>query len=128
MSEYVRSTAVDALGNLGPKAELIPALTRLLADQNGKVRESAARALGTIGPATVVSSLMELLADKNDHVRLAAASALGQIGPEAKIAIPALTQLLDDEFEFNEKVRQSAAESLQEINPRPPFGTTVPPY
>ena len=48
--------------------------------------------------------------------------ALGQIGPEAKTAVPALTEVLKDEW-----VRRTATVALGEIGPRlnRPFSATI---
>jgi len=54
------------------------------------------------------------LKDGSNEVRIQAAKALGEIGPEAKPAIPALIQLLDNQYSY---VRSSAAEALEAIGP-----------
>jgi HEAT repeat protein len=57
------------------------ALTRLLNDEDGEVREAGSEALGQIGPAakTAIPALTELLKDKDRQVRQAAAKALEKI-------------------------------------------------
>ena len=45
-------------------------------------------------------------------VRGDAVEALGRIGPDAKMAVPALNELLKD---ANESVRKAAAEALEKI-------------
>ena len=82
-----------ALIEIGSKAE--PALTKLLADQDGDVRNHAAKALAEIGPEAVPDLIQHLgyVANKAGYN---AAMALGKIGPEAKDAIPGLIQLLED--------------------------------
>src|SRR5262249_29129221 len=61
---YVRSSAAEALGNLGSDApEVINALTALLSDKDWQVRSSAAEALGKLGSAApeVINALTALL-------------------------------------------------------------------
>lgn len=85
---------------MGPKAEpAVPALIDNLAVKRfSAVRESAARALGAIGPAAkpAVSHLTPLLSDESVHVQLAVVEALARIGD--KSAVPGLAQALNDEY------------------------------
>ena len=89
-----------------------------LKDKDGKVRVTAAEALGQTGLAAraAIPSLIELLSDKEWKVRHAAAEVLEKMGPEAKAAIPALTELLRDEKRI---VRVAAAEALAKMGPEP---------
>jgi HEAT repeat protein len=89
----------------------VPALTKLLKDDNVYTRWMAARILGENGPAAkaAVPALIETLKDKERPPRIWAAIALGDIGPEAKAAVPALaTTSKTDEFD---QVRWHAAAS-----------------
>lgn len=54
--------------------------------------------------------LIELL--KYEEFRCKAANALGELGPDAKIAVPVLTELLNDK---NEEIRKAAREALEKI-------------
>ena len=54
------------------------------------------------------------LQDKDSGVRTAAATALRNMGPKAKVAIPALTELLRDK---DSGVRQAAARTLGNMGP-----------
>jgi HEAT repeat protein len=108
-----RRLAAASLGAMGAKArEAVPALIAMLQEeeapdqaeklpplemfpgQRGMGMESAARALGEIGPdaAAAVPALLQAL--KSNATRSAAARSLGKIGPAAKSAVPALIELL----------------------------------
>ena len=68
----MRTSAVDALGNLGKHAAPAgPALIKCLEDTDGDVRSSAAAALGKLGKhaASAVWALTMCLADENPDVR-----------------------------------------------------------
>ena len=84
---------------LGPKAaDTAPALIAALKSPDVTVRQSAALALGTIGPEVApeaVPPLTTALADPDASVQQAAADALGKMGPAAASAIPALERLAD---------------------------------
>src|SRR6476469_3664953 len=90
---YVRSSAADALGNIG-NARAIPRLLKLLEDSDSDVRRRAADALSKIGDAQAIPGLLKLLEDSDYSVRKMAADALGKIG-DAR-AIPGLLKLLED--------------------------------
>ena len=78
------------------------------------VRESAAEALGEIGPDAkdAIPTLIDLLQDREVYVRKSAANALGEIGLHAKEAVPALITALGDEDSW---VRVYTAEALGKI-------------
>lgn len=59
-----------------------------------------------------VSGLIQLLKDHDEYTRMDAAYLLGTIGPEAEIAIPALSEALDDQAEG---VRMRAIQALGNI-------------
>ncbi len=61
-----------------------------------------------------LDELIRNLKDKHAKVRKDAALALGKMGPAAKDAIPALTEALKREYEY-EDVRDAAQEALQQI-------------
>ena len=56
--------------------------------------------------------ITQLLKDAETSVRWRAAQTLQMMGPDAKTAIPALTELLNDK---DENVRKAAAEALEKI-------------
>ena len=85
-----RARAVEAIGNLGPKARsAIPALRKALRDKTPRVRSNAAIALGRLTRSSndAVRDLRRALKDKHPDVRYSAAQALGRIGtPDARRA------------------------------------------
>ncbi len=98
-SPRVRSLAAVALEAMGPAAvPALPELVRALNDPVDYVRVPAADALGAMGPAAraAVSPLAERLRVKDEQVMVlrSVAAALGNIGPDAKDALPALRQTL----------------------------------
>lgn len=66
-------------------AAVVPALARVLGDEDAFVRRDAAKALGHFGPEArpAVSALRLLLRDRNAGVRKAATGALATIDPAA---------------------------------------------
>jgi HEAT repeat protein len=101
--------AAASLGGMEARSA-VTGLTRLLADQDARVRQWAVAALGEIADEQAVKPLGALLAnDPDSGVRLEAAFRLGKFGGEA--ARPALTEALKD---ANEDVRRVAAAGLKE--------------
>lgn len=100
--------------NLEP---LLPILTATLRDNDPRVRELTAQAIGVIGPAAVsaVPALVTLLADANEGSRNTACIALAAIGPAARQAIPALRRALSDP---SADVRDFAQRALDRIDIR----------
>lgn len=89
----------------------IDVLISALRDQNGLVREQAARALGKIRDKRAVDALMRSLkSDERYDVREIAAWALGEIGDEG--AIPALIDAIADE---EIEVEDNAIDSLMRL-------------
>ena len=111
----VRSSAADALGEIGDERAIEP-LIELLKDEN--VRGTAAWALGEIGGERVVEPLIEALKEIeyisviDDSVRLIITQCLGKIDDER--VIEPLIGLLKDKNEDKE-VRNSAISALDEI-------------
>ena len=101
--------AVRALRRVGPPA--VEPLVGLLHDENDKVRELVAQALGNLKGDAVgaIPELFAMLADKNPEVRGHAALALGHIAQEPDVCIPALLLALVDDVEWP---RRAAAEAL----------------
>ncbi len=98
-SPRVRSLAAVALEAMGSTAApALPELVRALHDPVDYVRVPAADALGAMGPAAraAVSPLVERLRVKDEQVMVlrSVATALGNIGPDAKDALPALRETL----------------------------------
>ena len=108
--------AAYELGQIGPAAvAAVPALIETFTHKDGYVRGNAAEALRKIGPVAV-PALIEALKNKDSEVgvRGGAAYVLGQISPEARAAVPALIQTLEDTDEY---VRGTAADALAKIGP-----------
>jgi HEAT repeat protein len=66
--------------------EAVPAIIQALGDQDPKVREAAADALGLIRDSRALSPLVNALHDKDPEVAYEAAKALGDIGDAHAIA------------------------------------------
>jgi hypothetical protein len=95
----------------------LPVLIVLLNDDDERVRNEAAYAIGIIGARADTSSaipkLIAMLTGSRAE-RLNAAFALGQLGTRAEVAIPVLKEAREsDDF----KIRQIATEALQRIAP-----------
>jgi HEAT repeat protein len=117
--ENLRVAAARALGLVGAKKtkEVVPALTRALADARPQVRSSAAEALAAIAPQPrtgaafaqeneAIPALIELLADPFPDVNAKAQIALQKLGD---VILPDLLQALNDP---NPEKRRMAASVL----------------
>jgi HEAT repeat protein len=91
-----RLQAVKNLGRLGWLArEAMPALVGALEDQDAKVREAAAHAIGQMGP-DALPYLVNMLDHSDKYVRRNATWAMGKLGPLAKPALSHLCAALKD--------------------------------
>jgi HEAT repeat protein len=83
---------------VGPKAEDVPALLRLLKDRSATTQEAVGRCVARIGPPAkdAVPGLVKMLDHPEGEVRAAAALALGELGPAALPAVPKLRELRGD--------------------------------
>jgi HEAT repeat protein/mono/diheme cytochrome c family protein len=90
-----REMASRALGFAGPRAsEAVPLLLDALGDPDGRIRFTAAAALGRIRTVRAVEPLVERVRhDTNRTVRMYSIEALGEIGPGANAAVPALIEV-----------------------------------
>ena len=82
----------------------VPGLIRLLNSPNDDTRETAADALGAVGPAAqaAVPALIQRINDPSERVEDTAIEALFAIGMKPEVAVPALAKLLDaDEGDFH---------------------------
>ena len=133
-NETTRHTAAKALAAIGSEAEAaIPALVKAIKREQSKRSGTgsdtpsilswlAGNALAQIGPASL-PALITLLSHEDRYVRLSAVNAVGNMGPQAKDAIPALSEALNDEDEL---VRQWVSVALERIaNRRPVTGSPV---
>ena len=109
-----REMAGWSLETIGAAA--VPALIQALGDDQWRVRERAARALGGIGPdaSAAVLALRISLRDGDKDVRAQAARALGRIGSAEAETVTALVKALDD---CREVVRTEAARALGAFGP-----------
>jgi HEAT repeat protein len=91
--------------------EAVPALMRMLGDDDPKVRHVVVAALAGIGPEAGAAQplLIRALRDPNDDVRATTAWALGKVGTDRKIAVAALIEALSDKYG---RARMEAAYSL----------------
>lgn len=97
-------------------ASSVPPYLLALQDEDSRVRQAAAIALGQIGLGAIdaVPQLTLALSDPDSHVRAAAAFALSAFGPYAMEAVPELRGKLADE---SAAVRARAAFALGQIGP-----------
>ena len=117
---YVRQSAAEALGEIGPQAgAAVPALIRaLLSDANTGVRITAAEALEKLGPVAKesVPSLMRALRGSEHYaIRINAARALADLGVQSAEVVAALITGLDSRLGAYWNKR--AAETLRKIGP-----------
>jgi HEAT repeat protein len=91
-----RIQAAKDLGRLGWLArEAMPDLVSALQDEDSKVREAAAHAVGQMGP-DALPVLSEMLSHDDKYVRRNAAWAMGKLGPLARPALTYLCAALKD--------------------------------
>lgn len=110
-----RALAASVLMNLGLNArEAVPALSKILDDDDEVVRLRAAQALVNISPTTkgIIPVLTECLTSELGWVRADAATIIGWLGSKGQEAEPALREALKDN---SETVRKAAAASLEKI-------------
>jgi HEAT repeat protein len=111
-STVERNGAAEALGRLGEPA--VPALIKVLKDDDASIRRYAALALARIGPqaALAVPALIERLDDSDLFVLQNTLFAFKQIGPAAEPAVGAIQSTLQQPAV---SIRRSAVESLGAI-------------
>jgi hypothetical protein len=113
-----QTDAIHALGFIGPPArEAVPSLLRWATNADHEVRFGAILALGRIHaqPERVLSVLIEALHDPDSGVQHGAVWALQDFGPDAKVAVPALTKLLNAPYDYES--RFAATNALNVIDP-----------
>jgi HEAT repeat protein len=108
----LRIKAAGLLGILGDRRSSVPRLARALLDET--VRGEAMNSLSRLGGANVRRQLVPLISHPDEDVRWMAAYAL-KSGDAHPTAVEALLVALQD---VSEDVRDNAAESLGELNPR----------
>ncbi|NYT05300.1 MAG: HEAT repeat domain-containing protein [Methanomicrobiales archaeon] len=103
----IRENAVQTLDLIGEPA--VEPLIRALEDDSAVTRETAARALGTIGDVRAIEPLMAALRDDSRRVREAGSRALAAIGT------PAVRRLLEGLSDEDWHVRVGSVISLRII-------------
>jgi HEAT repeat protein/beta-lactamase regulating signal transducer with metallopeptidase domain len=107
--------AMQTLRVIGARAKAVPAVSRLLRDEDQNVRHHARRYLQHLKPdegKEAVPTLIEALKSDSGTELWEAEEILGGMGPAAKDAIPALTQLLQSD---DGRTRERALNALKAI-------------
>jgi HEAT repeat protein len=112
-----RTSAVEALGGLGPKAkEAVVALrAALMQEKEAAIRAKIVIALRDIGTEAARGALPELinaLKDADLEVRKQAVATITGYGPDAEAAVPLLSEMLKDK---DEGLRKDASDCLAKI-------------
>jgi HEAT repeat protein len=113
----LRREAASALGNIaedihGGAAAAIPVLVEALDDPHDYVRSAAAKALQTIGEATI-PAVRDVLKTGNASARYAATTVLSSFGAQFADLAPALAEAANDK---DARVRIAALEALWVVN------------
>ena len=107
--------AIHAVGKIGPEAkEAIPILIetiREVRNRDKRILVACNNALLAMGKE-IVPHMISLLKDDTWEMRRGAAWILGKVGPDARDAVPALSEALNDP---NAAVRTKAQEALKKI-------------
>jgi len=103
---YVRQSAVEALGRIGPPA-VEPLVGALGDDRYSEARRAVARALGQIGDARAVESLRAARKFGQRDLRAAAAEVLAQLDRRSQERA-ARTQAAQADAEFLQRLREEA--------------------
>ncbi|MGY8769658.1 MAG: HEAT repeat domain-containing protein [Pirellulales bacterium] len=101
--EEIRLHALDILRQLGSVAnEAVPALTKLLSDDDAEVQGAVLKALAAIGPdsASATDAIATLLANDSEAIQQDALFALGSIGEGASGSAKSILPLLKSKTEF----------------------------
>ena len=109
----LRRVAATRLGQFGSQASVAVAdLVQALRDPEPRVRQSAANALGQIGPAAL-PHLEPLLDSDGREIRMRAIYSIGRMGTAAKSMVPRMQALRSDP---DIGVAQAAAVALLRIH------------
>ena len=118
-SNEARYAAIDDLGERRQAADsVVPALAKLLKDDDPKVRWRSARSLGDYGELAkpAANDLRNLLNDKDRIVQYHAALALGKTGDRSHETIDALVHAVT---EPDGRVARAAITALRALDPDP---------
>lgn len=110
----VPEAATEALGKLGPKAQLaLPALLDALAHPETMVRMHAVEAVVLISPQSAETRLLKILHDKDALVRASAIKSLGSLRIASPQLLKSYIAALDDSDPiFGTDVRRAAAVAI----------------
>ncbi len=108
LDPYVRTKAIELLGEIGSQSAVGP-LIGLLNEPQSTVRAEAARTLGRLKGVEAVPELIKLLQDRHDAVRGEAIQALGLIG-DNRALIPLINASNDEVFINRAKVMWALGE------------------
>lgn len=106
-----RSNVINVLSRIGSRRS-VPALIKLLDDENDDVKLWILHALGMIGDPEAVSAMSLAFLDDNENVQIGAAVALRHIDHDDAV------QVLITALDFGEKVQSYALASLEQIGER----------
>ena len=112
---WVRAAAADVLREMGrPASAAAGSLIQALQDDDKRVRNHAAKALGTAEASfpEVTAALIEQLSDEEADAKVESAGALARIKPADDTAVRALISALENEHVY---VRGNAAAALERI-------------
>jgi HEAT repeat protein len=112
----VRVTATIKLGHLGSLAKsAIPSLLKMVKDEDWKIRSRSIETLQEIGyrDKLFITLLINALKDNDNRVRKSAALVLGIIGPDAKDALPALLEVMEEVGEVGVEARKAREKILR---------------
>jgi HEAT repeat protein len=117
-SAWIRETAAQALGSLGPAAAAAgESLLRAARTGEVPVREEAMRAIALIQPPETVEALTGGMTDASPEVRKVASAGWTKAAAIPETAVPALVEALRDP---EVQVRANAARALARLEPLPP--------
>jgi HEAT repeat protein len=116
----MRQMLMSQLTQLGPQErlpqEVTPLLVKALCVEEESLWAPATTALTTLTGPEVVPALISVLNTGTSSARVRAAAVLGQLGPKAVSATKALRKAKED---GDERVRQAAADALEQIRSVP---------
>jgi HEAT repeat protein len=110
-----KRNSVEALGKIGPPAQkAVPALAKLLKNDDPTMRQYSARALWRIDKNTSGIPVLVAFLRHEPYWAKPAADALGEMGPAAKSALPELEKSLSA---VNADVRPAVLTAIEKIDP-----------
>lgn len=123
--------ALEALGQLGPHAaSAVPAINRLLASNDPRLRTGAVKTIDRLGPlahAALDNLALMIFYDREPELRIAAARAILHLDPNTGSSVYYLQSALQRDGDA--RVRQAAAATLGDFGPiaKESLGAPVPP-